>query len=221
MKKICGVLLAVAVLGGGAGGVLYNKQRGAEVKSSGAAVTTAPETQSDKAPEDMLGLAIKGISLFQGEGGLELWRLKASWAHMTEEGGVIDVDSPVVRYTLGDPALEDYLDVVAQKGRITDNQRHLALWGDVVVTRAEQKVTGARLDYDAATRTMVFPEGAQLDGPSASGSSRLFTWNLADNVMTGEGGVSILLKAVPEKEEAAVPEGTGAVEEKPTLDGAA
>lgn len=221
MKKICGVLLAVAVLGGGAAGVMSGKQTGTEVKSPGSTVTTAPETESGKAPEDMLGLAIKGISLFQGESGLELWRLKASWAHITEEGGVIDVDSPVVRYTLGDPALEDYMDVAAQKGRITDNQRHLALWGDVVVTRAEQKVTGPRLDYDAATRTMVFPEGAQLDGPSASGESRLFTWNLADNVMIGEGGVSILLKAVPGEEEPAVPKGADAVEENSASDGTA
>ena len=48
------------------------------------------------------GLAIKGINLFQGNKGLELWRLKASWAHMSQNGDTIDVDKPVVRYALGE-----------------------------------------------------------------------------------------------------------------------
>ncbi len=156
---------------------------------------------SGAALEEALGLAVRGISLFQGEEGFELWRLKASWAHIAQEDGVIEVDTPVVRYTLGDPALEDYMDVTSRKGRITDNQRRLALWGDVVVRRGTQTVAGGRLDYDAATRTMVFPEGAGLDGPTASGEASRFSWNLETNVMTGEGGVSVLLKARPETSE--------------------
>ncbi len=153
---------------------------------------------SGAALEEALGLAVRGVSLFQGEDGFELWRLRASWAHISREGGVVEVDAPVVRYTLGDPALEDYMDVTSLKGRVTDNQRRLALWGNVVVTRGEQTVSGKRLDYDASTRTMVFPEGAGLDGPTASGEASRFSWNLEKNVMTGEGGVSVLLKAKPE-----------------------
>ncbi|MFR3458495.1 MAG: hypothetical protein ACLTTU_09370 [Bilophila wadsworthia] len=95
-------------------------------------------TQSGNPLEEVAGLAIKGINLFQGNKGLELWRLKASWAHMSQNGDTIDVDKPVVRYALGEGSAsnpdDDVLDVQAQLGKITDNQRFLTLWDDVVIT---------------------------------------------------------------------------------------
>lgn len=149
---------------------------------------------ADNAMNNALGLALQGISLFQGNKGSELWRLKATWAHLSQSGDVINVDRPVVRYLLGEPGTDDFLDVVSEKGQVTDNQRYLTLWGDVRLTRFDEVVTGSRLKYDAATRVMVFPEGAALDGPSASGTAMLFTWNLENNVMVGENGVEVVLK---------------------------
>lgn len=155
-------------------------------------------TQSGNALEEMVGLAIQGINLFQGDKGVELWRLKATWAHMSQNGGVIDVDKPVVRYALGDASVSnpdgDVLDVQAQKGRITDNQRFLTLWDDVIITRFEDTITSPRMDYDAATRMMTFPEGALLESPTASGRATFFTWNLQTKVMEGSGGVEVILK---------------------------
>lgn len=108
-------------------------------------------------------MAIKGINLFQGNKGLELWRLKASWAHMSQNGDTIDVDKPVVRYALGEGSAsnpdDDVLDVQAQLGRITDNQRFLTLWDDVVITRYDDVITSSRMNYDANKRLMTFPEG--------------------------------------------------------------
>lgn len=155
-------------------------------------------TQDGNALEEMVGLAIQGINLFQGDKGVELWRLKATWAHMSQNGGVIDVDKPVVRYALGDASASapdgDVLDVQAQKGRITDNQRFLTLWDDVVITRFADTITSPRMNYDAATRIMTFPEGASLESPTASGTATFFTWNLQTQVMEGSGGVTVILK---------------------------
>lgn len=155
-------------------------------------------TQGANALEKVAGLAIEGIHLFQGNKGVELWRLKASWAHMSQNGDTIDVDKPVVRYALGDPvsaaSTDDFLDVRAEKGRITDNQRFLTLWDDVVITRFDDTITTSRMDYNAATRTMTFPEGAQLESPTASGTAALFTWDLQTNVMHGSNGVVAILK---------------------------
>lgn len=152
--------------------------------------------------EEVAGLAIKGINLFQGNKGLELWRLKASWAHMSQNGETIDVDKPVVRYALGEGSAgnpdDDVLDVKAEQGRITDNQRFLTLWDDVVISRFDDTITAPRMNYDANKRLMTFPEGAALESPTASGTAKLFTWDLANNEMHGSEGVLVILKPRPE-----------------------
>ena len=131
------------------------------IKSLDGAKLQGNATQSGNPLEEVAGLAIKGINLFQGNKGLELWRLKASWAHMSQNGDTIDVDKPVVRYALGEGSAsnpdDDVLDVQAQLGRITDNQRFLTLWDDVVITRYDDVITSSRMNYDANKRLMTFP----------------------------------------------------------------
>ena len=145
------------------------------IKSLDGAKLQGNATQSGNPLEEVAGLAIKGINLFQGNKGLELWRLKASWAHMSQNGDTIDVDKPVVRYALGEGSAsnpdDDVLDVQAQLGRITDNQRFLTLWDDVVITRYDDVITSSRMNYDANKRLMTFPEGAALESPTASGTA--------------------------------------------------
>ena len=165
------------------------------IKSLDGAKLQGNATQSGNPLEEVAGLAIKGINLFQGNKGLELWRLKASWAHMSQNGDTIDVDKPVVRYALGEGSAsnpdDDVLDVQAQLGRITDNQRFLTLWDDDVIT-------SSRMNYDANKRLMTFPEGAALESPTASGTAAFFTWDLAANEMHGSGGVLVVLKPRPD-----------------------
>lgn len=155
-------------------------------------------TLSGNPLEEVAGLAIKGINLFQGNKGLELWRLKASWAHMSQNGEQIDVEKPVVRYALGDGSTsnpgDDVLDVKAKFGKITDNQRFLTLWDDVVITRYDDILTGPKMTYNADKRLMFFPDGAALESPTASGSARVFSWDLAQNVMHASGDVLVILK---------------------------
>lgn len=165
--------------------------------------------------EAAVGLAIKDINLFQGNKGVELWRLKASWAHLSQNGDTIDVDTPKIRYALGEASvsdpMSDVLTVDAHKGRITDNQRFLTLWENVVVTRFEDVLTGPRMNYDGATRTMVFPEGAALDSPTASGTATVFTWDLAKNELYGANGVLVVLKPRQASEKASTPTDSGVV----------
>lgn len=148
--------------------------------------------------QEVAGLAIKGIDLFQGDNGIELWRLKASWAHLSQDGDTINVDSPHVRYTLGDhstnPTEDDILEVEGRKGQITDNQRFLSLWDDVIVTRFDDRLTGPLMNYNATTRIMSFPAGAKLESPRASGTAGVFIWDLAKNELQGTEGVVVVLK---------------------------
>ena len=172
------------------------------IKSLDGAKLQDNATQPGNPLEEVAGLAIKGINLFQGNKGLELWRLKASWAHMSQNGDTIDVDKPVVRYALGEGSAsnpdDDVLDVQAQFGKITDNQRFLTLWDDVVITRYDEVITSSRMDYDANKRLMTFPEGAVFESPTASGTATLLAWDLAASEVHGSEGVLVVLKPRPD-----------------------
>ena len=150
------------------------------IKSLDGAKLQGNATQSGNPLEEVAGLAIKGINLFQGNKGLELWRLKAPRA-----GPASNPD-------------DEALDVQAQLGKITDNQRFLTLWDDVVITRYDDVITSSRMNYDANKRLMAFPEGAALESPTASGTATFFTWDLAANEMHGSGGVLVVLKPRPD-----------------------
>ncbi len=156
--------------------------------------------------KETAGLAIKGINLFQGDNGVELWRLKASWAHLTQENGNINVDQPVIRYALGDASSAtpdaDVLDVKALKGKITGNHRYLSLWDQVIITRYDDIITAQCMDYDSNTRTMTFPQGAMLQGPKATGTAGVFSWDLATNTLVGTHGVVVVIKARDDSAEA-------------------
>jgi len=154
---------------------------------------SAKSVAKSGAVEDM-GLMLQNILLYQGEGGSELWRLKASYASMSTDDDVTSVEAPVVRYTLGDPELKDYVHVTALKGKITENQRFLVLSGDVQVWRADQRITGPMMRYDAKTRTMTFLQGARLRTSAGEGSTKVLSWQLDDNILRAKGAVKVLLK---------------------------
>lgn len=205
-------------------------------KKALSSMTSGEEGENTGNPlEQAVGLAIQGIRLFQGDKGLELWRLNATWAHLSQDGEVINVDNPHVVYALGDTGLPpsrpgapditarenatdtpaptpplsaegeqavsppeaDVLDVMAQKGRITDHQQRLSLWDDVVITRFGDTITGPRLEYDSATRVMTFPNGATLESERGSGTAAVLHWDLAKNEITGLNGVEVILKPRP------------------------
>ena len=68
----------------------------------------------------------------------------------------------------------------------------------MVITRFDDTITAPRMNYDADKRLMTFPEGAALESPTAAGTAKLFTWDLANNVMHGSEGVLVILKPRPE-----------------------
>ena len=203
-------ILAVVLLLLCAAGYYAWSERAALMTRMAASQLTEDRTVFDGAKMDdgtpldeATGLAIKGLSLFQGNEGIELWRIRASWAHLSQEGENISVDRPVGRYALGDASSADpeadAIDVTADKGKITDKQRHLALWDNVIIRRMEDTITTPRIEFDAATRIMTFPQGAVIECREASGTAALLSWDLGKNEIVGSGGVSVLIKPRPEK----------------------
>jgi 3-deoxy-D-manno-octulosonate 8-phosphate phosphatase (KDO 8-P phosphatase) len=158
-------------------------------------VPAAAPGSEEQALLDAATLAIRGISLMQGEGGFEYWRLRANWASVDEKEGVIDVREPVVRYNLGENGQEDFVRAVAELGRISDSQRVLTLWRNVVLTHDEAVMTGPRLVYQANTRNVSFPDGAALEDGNVSGVFTRLTWDMRTRIIEGKQGISVVFKA--------------------------
>lgn len=149
-----------------------------------------PEREQAKdALQDAVGLALKGIELVQGEKGIELWRMKATWAALRQEKGVIDVDSPDIVYRVGDDEIP--LHVVADKGQVLDGQKFLRLWDHVVCTYKDNVLRAPLMTYNSTSRLMVFPDGADIEGTDSKGKAKHLTWDLVTNVIEGTGGVRV------------------------------
>lgn len=161
-------------------------------------------SQQTEAPHEMPGLdpvieaaalAVRGVSLLQGEKGFEFWRLKADWAAVHQENDVIDVREPKVRYTLGEGGDEEYVYVSSDLGRVTDGQRILTLWQHVRLTRGSAVITGPKLVYTADDRIVLFLDGAELDSPEMSGTFTRLRWNMGQKRIDGEEGIDVTFKA--------------------------
>ncbi len=88
---------------------------------------------------------------------------------------------------------KDYLFVNALKGRVTDGQKHVRLWGNVTAVRGEEKALGPSVLYDSRTRVMVFPDGASYSGPFGTVEMKTLEWELDADRLTGSGGVTVVI----------------------------
>ena len=139
---------------------------------------------------DSVSLALKAITLSQGEGGVEVWRLKASWAGMTQEEGRITVEKPRLTYFM--PPDNEELHVTATTGDIDQKNHILRFVGDVVASLNDRSLTGARLVYDGTAKTRSFPDGALFQEPGMTGGAQHVVWHVDDRTVTAEGDVNVL-----------------------------
>ncbi|KAA0205368.1 LPS export ABC transporter periplasmic protein LptC [Lawsonia intracellularis] len=145
--------------------------------------------------ENSLGLALKGVNLSQGENGIELWRLKASWARLSKDRESIQVDSPIVQYLLGDGLNNDAITVRADKGKIVENQNTIILWENLLIAQDNKSITGPYMVYDTKKRHIYFPSGAQFTSPQATSAAGKVTWDLKSNIISGKNGIKVTIHA--------------------------
>ncbi len=199
MKKFISTLLIVSIFIILSIWWFYN-QTSSSPQSINADFSLVSQKQEFHNLEETLNLALKGVNLVQGENGIELWRLKASWAKLSRDGDTIDVDNPIVNYILGDTSKGDTsnnetIQVSANKGIITDKQRAITLWGNVVITQDEKNITGPKMTYNTTKRVIVFPDGVNFYSPIAIGSAKKITWNLDSNVIKATGDIKTILNS--------------------------
>ncbi len=164
-------------------------------------------SDEEKEGEDStVDLALRGISLSEGENGFELWRLKAEWATLRQKADKVDLGSPHVLYRVGDAGADaadpaNSLDVTARSGLIEDGNTRVTLRGNVRAEHDGNVLTGPEAIFLNNTRVLTFPDGAELVGPTLSGNARVLRWNASTNILEGEGGVSMIW--IPQNDESA------------------
>lgn len=184
-RRTLWALLVVVLLVGGA--AAWRWQAG--VRKALESAMTGGVTDSATL-EEAVGVAMKGIELVQGEKGIELWRLKATWAQLRQSNNVIDVDSPDLVYQMDGGR---QLRIVAQKGEVQQQVQLVRMWDDVHATHDRHELFASLMVYNGTSRTMYFPEGARIEGQSISGNATRLEWDVAADVLRGNDGVSLLL----------------------------
>ncbi len=152
--------------------------------------TTNGKEEKTRNGAGSVGLDLESIELSQGEGGFEIWRLKAEWANMQRVDGKITVDRPKLTYFLPPPdsgemyIISDTGDI-DQKEQILRFIRNVRVWGETYV------MTGNLLVYSGRERSMTLPEGGDFSGEGIRGKAPLVRWRMNDKIIAAEGGVSV------------------------------
>ncbi len=192
----------------------WDKGGGAEHDTAAPAKTPVPGAANATLAENDSGLSLslKSIDLFQGEGGFEVWRLKAEWASMQKKGGKIFVEKPKLVYLM--PPDNRELFVTADKGDIDQQEQILRFIDNVFAYQGNNTLRGPLLVYNGTAKTMTFPDGGEFSGKGSSGSAPFVIWSMHSNTVEASGGVTVHFEGTPElfpNEEAGEPRAAPAV----------
>jgi len=163
-----------------------------------ASVILAAEPDDQEASSSALDLALKAITLTQGGGGFELWRLKAEWANIQRQDDKIFLTNPRLTYFMREDDKVIY--VQSESGDVDQQEQLLRFIDNVRVTQDDTILIGPLLIYDGKTNTMTMPEGAELAATGVQGSYNHLVWFIdTKRIETMGDVVTHLASAVPEK----------------------
>ncbi len=145
--------------------------------------------------ENALSLALEAIDLVQGEGGFDLWRLKAEWANIRQEDGIIIVEKPNLRYFLKNA---EELTVSSVRGEIDQAKQILIFIGSVIANHNDYSITGKELVYNGAQKSMTFPQGGNIVGSGVAGQANLIQWLMESRTIHADGDVDVTFQKSPQ-----------------------
>ena len=164
-----------------------------------ASATATKKDDQEKAPDSSqsaLDLALKAITLTQGAGGFELWRLKAEWASIQKQDDKIFLLSPMLTYFMREDDKVMY--VQSDSGDVDQQEQILRFIENVRVTQDDTLITGPLLIYDGKTSTMTMPESAELTATGMRGSCTHLVWFINKKHIEATGDVVMhLASAAP------------------------
>lgn len=187
------VVLGAAVWGGWYGWQSWKTRQALEAMENVVRSADLNKLLSDP-PEEVknaVDLAVRGIRLSQGHEGRKSFDLNADWATLNQESGAITVRDPDIHYMLEgtEGQAQRIIHAVSEVGRVEDGNQKISMSGDVKATYEENVLTGDLAVFLNSNRTLTFPDGAVLDGPTLSGTAARLVWDLNTNILTGDQGV--------------------------------
>ena len=148
---------------------------------------TEPTEQSLK--QGALELAMKTITLSQGEGGFELWRLKAEWASLHKQEDSILVEQPRLTYFMKDDGKNLYVQSV--RGDVNQKTQILRFVDDVQVSQDAKHLKGALLVYNGNEKTMTLPQGAVFADNGIEGTADFLVWHIDHKFIEATGNIRV------------------------------
>jgi len=136
-------------------------------------------------------LSLKGLTLSQGEKGELHWELKAEQAHYVQDQGMVEVTAPTIVYRVAGG--EGLLTVQAPNGAIWQDQERARLWPKVRATYEQNVLTAEELMYDGKQRTLELRGNVTLVGQRFVCATSLLRYQLQQDVILAENGVSATL----------------------------
>ena len=187
------VVLGAAVWGGWYGWQSWKTRQALEALENVVRSADLNKLLSDP-PEEVkntVDLAVRGIMLSQGNEGRKSFDLKADWATLNQASGAITVRDPDIHYMLENAGGGEarVIRATSDVGRVEDGNQKVSMSGKVHATYEENVLTGDLAVFLNTSRTLTFPDGAALDGPTLSGTATRLVWDLNTNILTGDQGV--------------------------------
>lgn len=161
------------------------------------ATGTEPLGEEILKDDDAVRIAVKGIVLTQGEGGLESWRLNATSASVDQENGLVSVTSPKITYFFKDQPKNLYID--SEKGVVQQSKNIVTLEGNVKVVQDDNLLLTSKAVYDGNSRTLNLPEALEFFNPMFAGSANTATWNVDNNILTATDQVNVKILSKKKK----------------------
>jgi lipopolysaccharide export system protein LptC len=167
--------------------LLTDKENVREPAVQDKAGETEAKTGDDE--EAALNLDIKTVLLSQGEGGIELWRLKANWAKLLKHDDLIMVEAPDLTYFMKEGGKT--LLISSKTGDIEQHSRIIRFMNDVRVTQDDKLFTGDLLVYNGTRKSMLFPNGVDFSDVGINARADSLIWFIDQKFITAMGNVSV------------------------------
>lgn len=146
-------------------------------------------------------IAMKALSLSQGEQGFESWRLKANVASLKQDSGIIIAEYPNITYFRNENGKPVY--VTAHFGEIDQEKQVMTLWDNVHITTDGKTLISSRMQYDDRKRVLTMPEPIKITTEDLVGTAKTASMDLASNVIEAHGDVIVEfggMETTPESE---------------------
>ena len=153
---------------------------------------SVPENTSAN-DQSALDLALRAITLIQGEGGFELWRLKAEWANIQKQDDKIFLLNPRLTYFMEDGSV---MYVYSDSGDVDQKEQILRFIDNVRVTQDDKILTGKLLVHSGTAKTMTMSEGAELAATGMQGTCNHLVWYMDTKRIETAGNVVMHLNSV-------------------------